>query len=57
MPLGTDPAKAREWRAEGWIVIEGLEPADNAALEARRLNCNHLADADKIRYLEPKDGE
>lgn len=57
VPHGTSYAQSRQWRAEGWIVVEGLEPTDDTAVEARRLNCNHLADAGKIQNLEPKDGE
>ena len=57
VPHGTDPERARQWRAEGWIVVEGLEFADDAAVEARRLNCSHLAAAGRIQNLKPKDGE
>ena len=57
VPYGTDSVRARQWRAEGWIVVEGLEPANDTASEARRLNCSHLAVAGIIQNLEPKDGE
>ena len=57
VPHGTDPAQARQRRAEGWIVVEGLEPAFDSAVEARRLNCTHLVDTGCIQNLEPKDGE
>jgi len=57
VPHGTDPERARQWRAEGWIVVEGLEFAYDAAVEARRLNCSHLAAAGRIQNLKPKDGE
>ena len=57
VPHGTDPEQARQWRAEGWIVVEGLEPTYDAAVEARRLNCSHLTNAGIIQNLEPKDGE
>ena len=57
VPHGTDPEQARQWRADGWIVVEGLEPTYNAAAEARRLNCSHLTNAGRIQHLEPKNGE
>ena len=57
VPYGTDSARARQWRSEGWIVVEGLEPANDTANEARRLNCSHLVVAGIIQNLEPKDGE
>ena len=57
VPYGTDSAQARQWRAEGWIAVEGLEPVNDTTSEARRLNCSHLVVAGIIKNLEPKDGE
>ncbi|MBB53976.1 MAG: ATP phosphoribosyltransferase regulatory subunit [Magnetovibrio sp.] len=57
VPYGTDSARARQWRAEGWIAVEGLEPVNDTTSEARRLNCSHLVVAGTIKNLEPKDGE
>lgn len=41
LPHGTDRATAARLRAEGWTTLAGLEPAADAAAEARRLGCSH----------------
>lgn len=42
VPRGTTDAEARRFRADGWIVVAGLDPAPNAEAEARRLGCTHV---------------
>ncbi len=41
LPAGTPHDVARRLRQEGWITVAGLEPAADAAAEARRLGCLH----------------
>jgi ATP phosphoribosyltransferase regulatory subunit len=41
MPPGTDPARAHALRAEGWITVAALLPADWRE-EARRLDCGYV---------------
>jgi len=57
IPYGFDPAEGRRRRAEGWTVVEGLEPCDDPAFEARRLNCDHLASQDGIEDLSELNGD
>lgn len=38
LPLGTGPAIAARLRAEGWITIAALDPAD----DAKALDCGHI---------------
>ena len=42
VPPGTDPARARTLRAEGWITVAALLPATDWREEARRLDCGHV---------------
>ncbi len=42
VPAGTPREAATGLRAEGWRTIAGLDPADDAAAEARRLGCSHV---------------
>lgn len=57
LPIEAGVDRARQLRAEGWSVIEGLEACEDATLEARRLECSHLADATGVRELNEQDGE
>lgn len=41
LPHGTPAATAARLRAEGWVTVAGLAPADDEAAEARRLRCGH----------------
>ena len=41
LPAGTPAAEARRWRSEGWMAVQGLDPAANAEADARRLGCTH----------------
>ena len=50
LPHGST-ADAAPWRAEGWAVIEGLKPAADAAIEARRLGCTYVVDGEDIHQL------
>ncbi len=52
VPHRTHKEQVRQWRAEGWVVIEGLEPTYDDVAEAQRLNCSHLAAAGTIQNLE-----
>jgi ATP phosphoribosyltransferase regulatory subunit len=42
LPMGTAPDVRYGLQAEGWITLAGLEPAKDAAAEARRLGCSHV---------------
>ena len=48
LPVGTAPETGRALRAEGWITVAGLRPAEPAKDEARRLGCTHRCDAGKV---------
>ena len=41
VPHGTGWEPARRLRAEGWVTVAGLAPVDDAAAEAKRLQCGH----------------
>ena len=41
LPMATDRATARKWRAEGWITLDGLTTEPDAEAEAKRLGCSH----------------
>ncbi|HYD65817.1 ATP phosphoribosyltransferase regulatory subunit [Azospirillum sp.] len=41
LPHGTPAAEAERLRADGWVTVAGLEPAADAAAEAKRLLCSH----------------
>ncbi len=45
LPHGTPYESAVQLRAEGWQTVSGLEPAGDAAAEARRLGCGHVLGA------------
>jgi len=57
LPLDADPADAAALRADGWAVVEGLKAVEDAAAEARRLNCSHLAKAGGIEELTGRNGD
>lgn len=42
LPAGSDPARAKALRAEGWVTVAGLEAASEPHAEAKRLGCSHL---------------
>jgi ATP phosphoribosyltransferase regulatory subunit len=42
LPPGTDPARARALREEGWITVAMLEPSGDRRGDARRLGCTHM---------------
>ena len=48
LPAGTAPETGRALRAEGWITVAGLGPADCARDEAARLGCTHRCRAGRI---------
>ena len=48
LPAGTAPETGRALRAEGWITVAGLGPADCARDEAARLGCTHYCRAGRI---------
>jgi ATP phosphoribosyltransferase regulatory subunit len=46
LPHGLPAALAHRLREAGWAAVSGLEPVAEAAIEARRLGCSHVATAD-----------
>ena len=48
LPVGTAPETGRALRAEGWITVAGLRPADSPEEEAVRLGCTHLCRAGRL---------
>ena len=42
LPHGSSEADGERLRAERWVTVAGLAPADNPEAEARRLGCNYL---------------
>jgi ATP phosphoribosyltransferase regulatory subunit len=51
VPLGGDAAAAARLRTEGWATVAGLMPVGDAAAEARRLDCGHVLDGDRLVAL------
>jgi ATP phosphoribosyltransferase regulatory subunit len=53
LPHGTAPDVGRRLREQGWVTLAGLTPVGDAAAEARRLGCTHLAGSDgNIKSVE-----
>ncbi|MBM3548497.1 MAG: ATP phosphoribosyltransferase regulatory subunit [Alphaproteobacteria bacterium] len=53
VPHGTRPDVGRRLREQGWVTVAGLAPAADAAAEAKRLGCTHIAGADgNIQSIE-----
>ncbi len=52
LPIGTAPEVGRALRAEGWITVAGLRPAQPPEREAVRLGCTHYCHAGKILAAE-----
>ena len=48
LPVGTAPETGRALRAEGWITVAGLRPAECARTEAARLGCSHHCRAGRV---------
>ena len=49
LPHGSSEADGERLRAERWVNVAGLAPADDPEAEARRLGCNHLfCDGDAV---------
>jgi len=42
LPAEIPAAEGRRLRAAGWVTVAALEPADDAAAEARRMGCSHV---------------
>ncbi len=42
VPAGTPLKDAQKLRADGWRTVAGLDPAGDAAAEARRMGCSHV---------------
>ena len=57
LPFGTGPAEAQRLRREGWPVLAGLEPAADAAAEARRLGCSHFWRGGRVVALVEEGAE
>ena len=49
--IGTAIDDGRQLRTDGWVTVEGLEPNEDVAAQARHLNCSHLLDDGKIREI------
>jgi ATP phosphoribosyltransferase regulatory subunit len=52
LPAGTPAADARRWRAQGWIALQGLDPAADVLAEARRLGCTHCLQGGRAQPLK-----
>jgi ATP phosphoribosyltransferase regulatory subunit len=53
LPHGTAADVGRRLREQGWMTVAGLAPVADAAAEARRLGCTHLAGTDgNIQSIE-----
>jgi len=52
LPPGSDPARARALRRDGWVTLAGLDPAADPSEEARRLGCGHVLAEGEVRALE-----
>lgn len=48
VPVGTPPETARRLRIDGWAVVAGLAPVQDAKREAARLGCAHALVDGKI---------
>ena len=55
LPLGSDPARGKKLREEGWVTLNGLEPLADPRAEAVRLGCSHVLEGDAVVAL-PKKG-
>ncbi|HEX2889990.1 ATP phosphoribosyltransferase regulatory subunit [Vineibacter terrae] len=42
VPRGVAWADLAQWQQDGFLTVRGLEPATDAAAEARRLDCTHV---------------
>ena len=42
LPQRVTPAERRQRQGEGWLTVQGLEAAGDAATDARRLGCTHV---------------
>lgn len=52
LPVGSDPARAKALRDEGWVTVAGLETSSEPRAEAKRLGCSHLLLDDTVTALE-----
>ncbi|MGO1118388.1 ATP phosphoribosyltransferase regulatory subunit [Rhodovibrionaceae bacterium A322] len=52
LPLGTDVARARDLRAQGWITVAALTAGGSVEEEARRLGCSHALINEEVSQLE-----
>jgi ATP phosphoribosyltransferase regulatory subunit len=48
LPVGTPPETARRLRIDGWVVVAGLGPVQDAKREAARMGCAHALVDGKI---------
>jgi hypothetical protein len=57
LPYGTSLVLARKLRAEGWIVVAGLEKQKNEKIEAKHLQCTHfLHDTQILKFSTDQEG-
>ena len=52
VPHGASAGTAARLRAEGWVVIAGLAPVEDAVAEAKRLRCAALLDDGRVRAID-----
>jgi ATP phosphoribosyltransferase regulatory subunit len=53
---GTPVTLARKLRREGWATVQGLDKIADIRAEARRLNCSHVLDGERVQPLKAKKG-
>jgi len=51
LPPDTDPARARDLRAAGWVTLAGLDDKAAPETEARRLGCSHRLNGEQIEEM------
>lgn len=55
VPLGSSRQTAEALRQQGWVTVAGLEPAEDAHGEARRIHCTHVIDGDAVVSVSEGD--
>ena len=55
LPFGSDPARGKKLREEGWVTLNGLESNADPRAEAVSLGCSHILEGDAVEAL-PKKG-
>ena len=55
VPADAPAERAAALRRDGWVTVEGLEPAADPAGEARRLSCQHVLLGENVTPLDAAD--